>query len=56
MKTLEELKGELLENPEVKREYDAMEPEFSLARELVRARAAAGKPLDESNLCATSSI
>ncbi|UZR29774.1 helix-turn-helix domain-containing protein [Methylococcus mesophilus] len=42
MKTLDELTHELLEDPDVRREYDEMEPEFSIARELVRARAAAG--------------
>lgn len=40
MKTLEGLKHELQEDPEVKRAYDAMEPEFSIARELVGVRAA----------------
>lgn len=42
MKTLDELTRELLEDPEVKREYEAMEQEFSIARELIRARGEAG--------------
>jgi len=34
----EEFKTELLANPEVKREYDAMAPAFEIAAELLRAR------------------
>jgi len=36
------LKNRLLENPEVKAEYDKLAPGHELARELVRARARAG--------------
>ena len=36
------LKTRLLENPEVKAEYDRLEPGYELVRELVRARARAG--------------
>jgi transcriptional regulator with XRE-family HTH domain len=32
----------MLANPEVKREYDALEQEFAIASELIRARARAG--------------
>ena len=38
----EVIKAELLSNPEVKREYDALEQEFAIASELIRARARAG--------------
>lgn len=34
----EDFKKELLRDPEVKREYDALEDEFRLARELIKAR------------------
>ena len=33
-----ELKKEMLKDPEFKREYDALEPEFRLASELIQAR------------------
>ena len=36
------LKTRLLENPEVKAEYDKLEPGYELVRELVRARTHAG--------------
>lgn len=42
MKSHAELKKELLADPEVRREYDALEPEFELIRALVEARAQAG--------------
>jgi ribosome-binding protein aMBF1 (putative translation factor) len=38
----EVIKAELLADPEVKREYDAMAPEFEIAAELLRARMRAG--------------
>jgi len=38
----EALKARLLENPEVKAEYDALAPEFEIAAELVKARLRAG--------------
>jgi predicted transcriptional regulator len=38
----EVIKAELLADPEVKREYDALEQEFAIASELIRARARAG--------------
>jgi ribosome-binding protein aMBF1 (putative translation factor) len=40
--TLDELKAKLLANPEVRAEYDALEQEYALARELIAARARAG--------------
>ena len=40
----------LLANPEVKREYDALEQEFAIASELIRARARAG--LSQAELAA----
>jgi predicted transcriptional regulator len=42
MKTLKSIKRTLLTAPEVKAEYDALGPEFDLARELIAARASAG--------------
>ena len=38
----EVIKAELLADPDVKREYDALEQEFAIASELIRARARAG--------------
>ena len=38
----EELKAELLADPETKAAYDALAPEFKLAAELIRARVRAG--------------
>ncbi len=40
--TLNALKAKLLENPEVKAAYDALEPEYAIARELIAARSRAG--------------
>jgi len=40
--THEELTQKMLKNPEVKAEYDALEDEFSLFDELLRARMKAG--------------
>lgn len=42
MSTFAELKTRLLTNPKVRAEYDALEAEFQLARELIAARARAG--------------
>ena len=42
MKTHDELKSELLKDPEVGREYAQLGPEFELIRELVAARSSAG--------------
>lgn len=42
MKPLKDLKQKLLENPEVKAEYDRLEPEFKLASMLIEARSRAG--------------
>ena len=36
------LKARLLRNPEVRKAYDAMAPEFEIAREMIAARARAG--------------
>jgi DNA-binding XRE family transcriptional regulator len=38
----DDLKADLLSDPEVRAEYDAMEQEFALANELISARARAG--------------
>lgn len=40
--THEELKAKALANPDVKAEYDALAPEFSLLREMLLARKSAG--------------
>ena len=37
-----ELKKRALSNPDVKKSYDALEDEYVLARELIRARSSAG--------------
>lgn len=41
MKTLAELKAELLANPSTQAEYDALADEFDMARELITARSRA---------------
>lgn len=41
-KTLDTLKAELLADPEVKRAYDELAPEYEIARAILRARAASG--------------
>ena len=38
----DEIKAELLSDPEVRREYDALAPEFEFSAELLRARLRAG--------------
>ena len=42
MKTLNDIKAELLADPATRAAYDALAPEFETARELVAARARAG--------------
>ena len=42
MKRHADFKVELLRDPEVRREYDALEGEFELVRTLIKARASAG--------------
>lgn len=42
MKTLAQLKTDLLANPATKAEYDALSDEFDMARELITARSRAG--------------
>ena len=42
MKSLKDVKAELLANPAVRQAYDAPAPEFALARELIAARTKAG--------------
>ena len=42
MLTHEEMVKKMLENPEVKVEYDALDEEFKLFDELIKARHAAG--------------
>ena len=40
--SFDEIKAELLADPETKREYDALAPEFEFSTELLRARLRAG--------------
>lgn len=47
MKTLKTLKAELLADAGTRAAYDALEPEFETARELVAARARAGLTQEE---------
>ena len=42
MKSLKDVKAELLANPAVRQAYDAQAPSFELARELISARVRAG--------------
>ena len=42
MTLISELKEQWMQNPAFKAEYDALEDEFSLARELIEARTRAG--------------
>ena len=42
MKSMKNLKAEMLANPAVRQAYEAQMPEFELARELIAARAQAG--------------
>ena len=42
MKTLKELKTQLLANPDTQAAYDAQAEEFAIARELIAARTRAG--------------
>ena len=42
MKSLKNLKAELLSKPAISQAYDEQAPEFELARELIAARAQAG--------------
>ncbi len=46
----EEFKASLLADPEVRREYDALAPEFEISAELLRARLRAG--LSQAELAA----
>lgn len=45
--THEELKAIALSDPEVKKEYDNLNDEFKLFREILRARLASGKTQDD---------
>jgi hypothetical protein len=52
VKSLKDLKAQLLANPAVRQAYDAQAPEFELARELIAARmkaAGARHPCEQSN-------
>lgn len=47
MLTHEEMVAKMLKNPEVKAEHDALEPEFELLDELLKARDEAGLTQEE---------
>ncbi|MCG3469828.1 helix-turn-helix domain-containing protein [Xenorhabdus bovienii] len=47
MSSLKTLKSKALANPDVKAEYDALEPEFELINTLLRMRYAAGLTQDQ---------
>ncbi len=47
MKNLSQLKAQLLADPDVRAGYDALGPEFAIARELIGARARAGLTQEE---------
>lgn len=47
---MEEVEKRLLANPKVRREYDALAPEFEIAAELIKARVRAG--LSQAELAA----
>jgi hypothetical protein len=42
MKSLKDVKAQLLQDPEVSAEYEKQQPEFAIARELIAARVRAG--------------
>lgn len=42
MKTLQQLKTQMLANPETRKEYDTLSEEFGMAHELIAARARMG--------------
>jgi ribosome-binding protein aMBF1 (putative translation factor) len=42
MKSLKTLKAELLTDPEARRAYDELAPEYEIARAIIRARTARG--------------
>jgi transcriptional regulator with XRE-family HTH domain len=50
MRTLADLKQELMKNPEFVREYEALEPEHQIARQLIALRLARG--LTQADLAA----
>ena len=42
MKSLKDIKAQLLKDPKVSAEYEKQQPDFAIARELIAARARAG--------------
>lgn len=42
MSNYDEFFNEMMKDPDVKKEYDALEPEFQLVREMIKARHEAG--------------
>lgn len=59
MTTLDDLRKELLSDPEVKAEYDALEPEYAIIRAMIAARMKVGltqKELSERTGIAQSDI
>lgn len=47
MKTLQDIKSELLKSPAAQAAYEAQAPEFDMARELIAARSRAGLTQNE---------
>jgi len=54
MKNWKELEQELLQNPVIKTEVDKLEPEYELARQLIKARLA--KKLTQSELAEKAGV
>ncbi|HRJ62405.1 MAG TPA: hypothetical protein PKZ99_14635 [Azospirillaceae bacterium] len=44
-KSLDDLRAELLQNPDVRAAYDALAPEYAVARAVMQARAGLGMSL-----------
>ena len=42
MKSLKDIKAQLMKDPKVRAEYEKKQPDFAIARELIAARARAG--------------
>ena len=47
MSRYDEFFNEMMKDPEVKREFDALEPEFQLIREMIKARRIAGNGISD---------
>lgn len=54
MKDWQTLRDKLLQDPEVRAEYDKLEPEYQIARQLIKARLA--KKLTQAELAAKAGV